>query len=177
MSAPTPRLVPKLVAMTIGMFGFGYLLVPLYDVFCEVTGIGGRTAGPSATAVAYEPDTSRSIRVEFVGSVNDNGPWEFRPDQPSMTVHPGQMVTTTFWARNRRNSEVVGQAVPSVAPGQAARYFQKTECFCFTEQRFAPGEGRHMPVVFVVDPELPAHLDTVTLSYTLFDRSGFAAAN
>lgn len=177
MSAPARWLVPKLVALTVGMFGFGYLLVPLYDVFCDITGVGGRTGGPAATTAVFDPDRSRSIRVEFVGSVNANGPWEFRPDQSSMTVHPGEMVTTTFWARNERDREVVGQAVPSVAPGQAARYFQKTECFCFTEQRFAPGEGRHMPVVFVIDPELPRHLDTVTLSYTFFDQAGFAAAN
>ncbi len=166
------QMVLKLVALTLAMFGFGYLLVPLYDVFCDITGIGGRTADQAAEVVETQPDLDRSIRVEFVASVNANGPWEFRPDESSLTVHPGQMYTTTFWARNLRDGAVVGHAVPSVAPGQAAKYFSKTECFCFTEQSFGPGEGRHMPVVFIIDPELPEHVDTLTLSYTFFDRQG-----
>lgn len=162
----------KLVALAAGMFGFGYLLVPLYDVFCEITGIGGRTSGQVAgtAATSVQPDYGRSVRVEFVASVNEGGPWQFRADQSSMTIHPGQLYTTSFWAENRSDRAVVGQAVPSVAPGQAAKYFSKTECFCFTEQRFEPGEGRHMPVTFIIDPELPGHLDTVTLSYTFFDQ-------
>jgi len=92
-------------------------------------------------------------------------------------VHPGQMYTTTYWAENQQDSDVIGHAVPSVAPGTAARYFNKTECFCFTEQRFGPNEGRDMPVIFIIDPDLPAHVETVTLSYTFFDRAELAAAN
>jgi cytochrome c oxidase assembly protein subunit 11 len=167
-------MVLKLAGITVAMFGFGYLLVPIYEVFCEITGLGGRTSNEAAT-VAVAPDMSRSVRVEFVASVNANGPWEFRPEVPSMTVHPGQMYTTTYWARNLRDLDVVGHAVPSVAPGTAARYFNKTECFCFTEQQFAPNEGRDMPVIFIIDPDLPAHVETVTLSYTFFDRAGLAA--
>jgi len=170
-------MVLKLVALTLGMFGFGYLLVPLYDVFCEITGIGGRTSGEAAQVAELQPDLNRTIRVEFVGSVNASGPWEFRPDQASLVVHPGQVYQTTFWARNKRDEGVVGHAVPSVAPGQAAKYFSKTECFCFTEQAFGPGEGRHMPVVFIIDPDLPAHVDTLTLSYTFFDRQTVAQAD
>jgi cytochrome c oxidase assembly protein subunit 11 len=169
-------MVLQLVAITVAMFGFGYLLVPIYDVFCDITGLGGRTSGEAAVGVAVAPDTSRMVRVEFVASVNANGPWEFRPDVPSMMVHPGQMYATTFWARNMRDMDVIGHAVPSVAPGTAARYFEKTECFCFTEQQFAPREGRDMPVIFIIDPDLPAHVSTVTLSYTFFDRAGMAAA-
>jgi len=176
-AAPNRRMVLKLVALTLGMFGFGYLLVPLYDVFCDITGIGGRTSGQAAQSVEVQPDLTRSIRVEFVASVNSSGPWEFRPDQPSLVVHPGQMYQTTFWARNQRDEDVVGHAVPSVAPGQAAKYFSKTECFCFTEQVFGPGEGRHMPVVFIIDPDLPEHVDTLTLSYTFFDRQTVAQAD
>jgi len=168
-------MVLKLAGITVAMFGFGYLLVPIYEVFCDITGLGGRTSNQAAT-VAIAPDMSRSVRVEFVASVNANGPWEFRPEVPSMTVHPGQMYTTTYWARNLRDLDVVGHAVPSVAPGTAARYFNKTECFCFTEQQFAPNEGRDMPVIFIIDPDLPAHVETVTLSYTFFDRAGLAAA-
>jgi len=165
----------KLVALTAAMFGFGFLLVPIYDVFCDITGLGGRTSNEAAVGVVQAPDFSRSVRVEFVASVNANGPWEFRPEVTSMTVHPGQMYTTTYWARNMRDLDVVGHAVPSVAPGTAARYFSKTECFCFTEQLFGPNEGRDMPVIFIIDPDLPAHVDTVTLSYTFFDRAGLAA--
>lgn len=166
----------KLVALTVAMFGFGFLLVPLYEVFCEITGIGGRTGTEAVADAVVAPDTSRTVRVEFVASVNANGPWEFRPAVPSMTVHPGEMYTTTYWARNLRELDVVGHAVPSVAPGAAARYFNKTECFCFTEQQFGPSEGRDMPVIFIIDPDLPAHVETVTLSYTFFDRAGLAAA-
>ena len=165
----------KLVALTAAMFGFGFLLVPIYEVFCDITGLGGRTSNEAAVDVVAAPDFSRSVRVEFVASVNANGPWEFRPEVASMMVHPGQMYTTTFWARNMRDLDVVGHAVPSVAPGTAARYFNKTECFCFTEQQFGPNEGRDMPVIFIVDPDLPAHVETVTLSYTFFDRAGLAA--
>ena len=168
-------MVLKLAALTVAMFGFGFLLVPIYEVFCDITGLGGRTSGEAAQVVAVAPDTSRSVRVEFVASVNANGPWEFRPAVASMTVHPGEMYTTTYWARNLRDLDVVGHAVPSVAPGSAARYFSKTECFCFTEQQFGPNEGRDMPVIFIIDPDLPAHVDTVTLSYTFFDRAGLAA--
>ena len=168
-------MVLKLAGLTVAMFGFGFLLVPIYEVFCDITGLGGRTSGEAAQHVAVAPDTSRSVRVEFVASVNANGPWEFRPAVASMTVHPGEMYTTTDWARNMRDLDVIGHAVPSVAPGSAARYFTKTECFCFTEQQFGPNEGRDMPVIFIIDPDLPAHVDTVTLSYTFFDRAGLAA--
>lgn len=168
-------MVLKLVALTAAMFGFGFLLVPIYDVFCDITGLGGRTSNQAAVDVAVAPDLSRTVRVEFVASVNAGAPWEFRPAVASMSVHPGEMYTTTFWARNLRELDVVGHAVPSVAPGTAARYFSKTECFCFTEQHFGPSEGRDMPVIFIIDPDLPAHVDTVTLSYTFFDRAGLAA--
>jgi cytochrome c oxidase assembly protein subunit 11 len=174
MNGNVRMMVLKLAGITVAMFGFGYLLVPIYEVFCDITGLGGRTSNQAAT-VAIAPDMSRSVRVEFVASVNANGPWEFRPEVTSMTVHPGQMYTTTYWARNLRDLDVVGHAVPSVAPGTAARYFNKTECFCFTEQQFAPNEGRDMPVIFIIDPDLPAHVETVTLSYTFFDRAGLAA--
>ena len=172
----TRTMVLKLVALTVAMFGFGFLLVPLYEVFCDITGLGGRTSNEAATEVAIAPDTSRMVRVEFVASVNSNGPWEFRPEVGSMMVHPGQMYTTTYWAKNLRERDIIGHAVPSVAPGNAARYFNKTECFCFTEQKFTALEGRDMPVVFIIDPDLPAHVETVTLSYTFFDRAGLAAA-
>lgn len=168
-------LVAKLVLLTIGMFGFGYLLVPIYDVFCEITGLGGRT-GDQATAAPLAPDLDRLVTIEFVASVNQGAPWEFRPTVSRMQVHPGQMYQTSFFAQNQSDGFLVGHAVPSVAPGQAARYLQKTECFCFNQQDFNAGESKDMPVVFYLDPEIPEHVDTVTLSYTFFARDRLAAA-
>jgi len=168
-------LVGKLLLLTVGMFGFGYLLVPIYDVFCEITGLGGRT-GDQAVAVAMEPDLDRLVTIEFVASVNQGAPWEFRPSVSRIQVHPGQMYRTSFFAHNLSDEFLVGHAVPSVAPGQAARYLQKTECFCFNQQDFDAGESKDMPVVFFLDPEIPAHVDTVTLSYTFFARDRLAAA-
>ena len=169
-------LIGKLVLLTIAMFAFGYALVPLYDLFCEVTGIGDRTGGATmSTAVPTGPVLDRVVEIEFVASVNQQAPWEFRPAVSRMQVHPGQMYKTTFFAENRAGEALVGQAVPSVAPGQAAQYLQKTECFCFTEQRFEAGEARDMPVVFFVDPELPEHVDTLTLSYTFFAQTRVAS--
>jgi cytochrome c oxidase assembly protein subunit 11 len=157
----------KLAALTVGMFFFGFALVPLYDIFCDLTGLGGRTVN-AAAEVEQNVDESRLVRVEFVASLGQTAPWEFRPGVSSMVVHPGQLYETHFFARNRTARHITGQAVPSVAPGLAARHFKKVECFCFTEQAFEPGEGRDMGVTFLIDPTLPAHLDTLTLSYTMY---------
>ncbi len=166
----------KLVLMGAGMFGFGYLMVPIYDVFCEVTGLNGKTADEAASVVEA-PDPSRLVTVEFTGSVNQSAPWEFRPEVVRMQVHPGKLYDTTYFARNLTADGIVGHAVPSVVPPVAAKHFQKTDCFCFEEQQFAPNEGRDMPVRFIIDPELPAHINTLTLSYTFFARETVAAAS
>jgi cytochrome c oxidase assembly protein subunit 11 len=160
----------KLSAIALGMFFFGFALVPLYDVFCAITGLGGRIDTSAATAVEVEgsSDVARSVRVEFVAAVAPTAPWEFRPTQSSMQVHPGEIIETAYLARNLTGANQTAQAVPSVAPGLAAQHFQKIECFCFTAQKFAPREERSLGVRFVIDPDLPAHLDTVTLSYTLY---------
>lgn len=165
------RLVTQLTAMAVAMFGFGWLLVPLYDVFCEITGYGGRTAGQVQAAEA-SPDLDRTVMVEFVASVQDPELWVFRPKQVRMRVHPGKMYSTEFIARNLHDGARSGQAVPSVSPGVAARYFQKTECFCFNRQDFTGNESKDMPVVFVVDPEIPPEVTTVTLSYTFYEARG-----
>ncbi|MBI5040118.1 MAG: cytochrome c oxidase assembly protein, partial [Gammaproteobacteria bacterium] len=137
------------------MFGFGFAMVPFYDVFCDLTGLNGRTAAGPAADIVYSVDEKRTVTVEFIANINENLPWDFKPEVVQMQVHPGQAYTTRFYARNRNRDAMVGHAVPSVTPGVAAQHFKKTECFCFTEQRFAAGEGRWMPVRFVVDPELP----------------------
>ena len=119
----------------------------------------------------------RLVRVEFVATVNEYAPWEFEPAVASMKVHPGKLYDTTFYARNLSDGVLTGQAVPNIAPLQATKFFQKTECFCFTPQTFEPQEGRDMAVRFILDPELPAHLDTVTLSYTFFRQPELAASH
>jgi cytochrome c oxidase assembly protein subunit 11 len=161
------RLTLKLAALAVGMFGFGFALVPVYNVFCDVTGLGGRTASAAET-VTEQPDVERTVRLEFVASVDRRTPFEFRPSVGSMEVHPGRIYAATYLARNLRDGAVVTQAVPSVAPGTAAEYLKKIECFCFTEQAFGPGEARELGVTFLIDPDLPAYTDTLTLSYTLF---------
>lgn len=176
MSVPgNASLALRLVAMTAAMFAFGFALVPLYDVFCQITGLGGKTGG-SAAVVAERPDESRLVTVEFMASVNEHAPWDFEPVVERMQVHPGKLYDTSYLAANLTGRELVGQAVPSVAPQAAARHFRKTECFCFTAQPFGPEEVKDMPVRFMVDRELPPHIDTVTLSYTFFRTDAVAGS-
>lgn len=171
------RVISRLMFVVVGMFGFGFALVPLYDVFCEVTGLNGKTGDGPVAAGMLQVDTSRKIEVEFVASLNESMPWEFKPLQHSVTVHPGQPTRIEYVAINRTSETITGQAVPSVAPGQAAEYFQKTECFCFTEQKLEPGEEKRMPVIFVVDPELPDDVSQLALSYTFFIKPSGASDN
>jgi len=152
------------------MFGFVFALVPLYDVLCDLTGLNGKTRDQAEQFADTGPDLTRTVTVEFLASVNESMPWDFQPAVTRMKVHPGQVHQTSFFARNRTGVAMVGQAVPSVTPGLAALHFRKTECFCFTEQNFAPGEGREMPLVFMVDKDLPKDITTLTLAYTFFDK-------
>jgi cytochrome c oxidase assembly protein subunit 11 len=163
------RLVKRLLLAVTAMFGFGFAMVPLYNVFCDLTGLNGKVGG-RVEAVGVEADLNRTVMVEFVANLNQTMPWEFRPEVSRMEVHPGKVYRTSFYAQNRTDRIMVGQAIPSVTPGTAAQHFKKTECFCFTEQQFAAGEGRDMPVMFMVDPELPDDVQVVTLSYTFFDK-------
>jgi cytochrome c oxidase assembly protein subunit 11 len=167
-------LVGQLLILTVAMFGFGFLLVPLYDVFCEITGFGGRT-NEAAVTVAEAPDLSREIRVEFITTVNSYAQFEFAAEVDSMTVHPGKMYFATFTAKNLASEDKIAQAVPSVAPVSAAEHFTKIECFCFTSQEFLADEERAMPLQFIVDPNLPDYVDTITLQYTFFDTARLAA--
>ena len=169
-------LVGRLLIMTVAMFGFGFALVPLYDVFCQITGFGGRT-NTEAVAAEEAPDLSREIRVEFVTTVNSDAPFEFGADLDSMTVHPGKMYFATFTAKNMTEDDKIAQAVPSVAPVAAAEHFVKIECFCFNSQEFAANEEKAMPLQFIVDPDLPDYVDTITLQYTFFDTASVASSN
>ena len=163
------RTAARMVLIVIGMFGFGYAMVPLYNVLCELTGLNGKTGRVAEAALAYQADETRTVRVEFITTLNETMPLEFWPTVRYMEVHPGKVYQASFMARNRAGRALVGQAVPSVAPGNAASHFKKTECFCFTRQRFESGEEREMPLRFVIDPALPRSVHTVTLSYTFFD--------
>jgi cytochrome c oxidase assembly protein subunit 11 len=157
----------RLAALAVAMFGFGYLLVPFYYVMCKVIGIGGR---PSAVAAAapLSTDVTRRVTVEFVAAVNEYAPWEFRPETASLEVQPGRLYNVKFFARNLTDRHLTAQAIPSIAPAEGAKYFKKTECFCFRSQDFEPTESRHLAVQFYLDPGLPKYVDRVTLSYTMF---------
>ena len=164
------RLTIRLLVVTAAMFGFGYALVPLYDIVCDITGIGGRTGVVSeATAATADVDSTRLVKVQFVATVNSSLRWKFDgPGQP-LEVHPGKVYEASFSASNLSNRPVVAQAVPSVTPVGAAAHFNKIECFCFTRQRLEPGETRDMPVRFVVNEEIPRRIGTLTLAYTFFE--------
>jgi len=168
--APDRFLPLKLAGIGVGMFAFGFALIPLYGVFCVLTGFGGKTAN-AASVVVVAPDPDRTVRVEFVGSVARGSPWQFEPDVSHMDVHPGQLYEAQFRAHNLLDTELVGQAVPSIAPGVAAKFFHKTECFCFTSQQFQPHEERELKVAFMIAPQLPDDVDTLSLSYTYFSVS------
>lgn len=164
------RLTVKLLLVTVVMFAFGYALVPLYEVMCQLTGINGKTGRIDAQATVATPiDTSRWVTVEFTGSVNRGMPWEFHPAVTRMRVHPGEIATTTYYARNLADTPIVGQAVPSVVPVVAAAHFKKLECFCFSRQELAAHEAKVMPVRYTVQPDLPADVKTIVLSYTFFN--------
>ena len=167
----TKALSLRLLALAVGMFGFGFLLVPIYDVFCEVTGFGGKTNTEAATDVIAIADVSRDIDLEFVTTVNQYAPWEFHAELDGMTVHPGGLFEAWFVATNLTDRHKIAQAVPSVAPQQAAAHFKKLDCFCFSNQEFMPNEEKRMPVRFIIDSDLPDYVDTITLSYTLFDTA------
>ena len=172
------RTVRRLGIAAVAMFGFGFAMVPLYDVFCDITGINGKTGRIELEeALSQKVDEDRLVTVEFLATVHSDLPWEFRPMVRKIKVHPGEVTEVNYYARNKTDDVVTGQAVPSVAPGLAAKYFSKTECFCFTRQALGPGEGKEMPLRFIVDPELPENVRTVSLSYTFYQAKPEAAGS
>ena len=163
------RVVKRLGIAALLMFGFGFALVPLYDVFCDITGLNGKTGRIELEeALSQQVDEDRLVTVEFLATVHSDLPWEFRPMVKRIKVHPGEVTEVNYFAINRTENLVAGQAVPSLAPGLAAKYFNKTDCFCFTRQTLGPGESKEMPLRFVVDPQLPENVRTVSLSYTFY---------
>jgi cytochrome c oxidase assembly protein subunit 11 len=169
------KLTRSLLVMTAASFAFGWALIPLYDVLCKVAGIGNAEAKAGRAVVREAVDPKRELTIEFVADPASVGSFEFRPKVASMRVHPGKLYDTEFYAKNLTPVASVAQAVPSISPSVAGKYFHKTECFCFSPQRFRGGEGRDMPVRFIIDPALPANVDKVTLAYTIFDTTQSAA--
>ncbi len=170
-------MVRKLAVIALGMFAFGYALVPIYKTICEMTGINVLALGDrnipgatSAVATNTQVDLSRSITVEF--DANSRGPWEFKPAQRSVVVHPGELTTVMYEFQNTQNRRMSAQAIPSYAPQQASAHFNKLECFCFNQYTLEPGEKRSWPVAFVIDPKLSKDVKTITLSYTFFEVGG-----
>jgi cytochrome c oxidase assembly protein subunit 11 len=167
------RMVGKLAVVAAGMFAFGYALVPIYKHICEALGINilavgeQQVPGGSKAAANTQVDESRSIVVEF--DANARGPWQFKPAQARMTVHPGQLATVMYEFQNVQDRSMAAQAIPSYAPRNAAAHFNKLECFCFNQYTLAPGEKKQWPVAFVIDPKLPKDVTTITLSYTFFE--------
>jgi cytochrome c oxidase assembly protein subunit 11 len=173
MSAATPsgnrKLIIRLALFSTLMFGVGYALVPLYTVFCNLSGLNlvNVTEAPANTQV----DLTRVVNIEFDSNVHDL-PWEFRPVQAHLSVHPGELVQIEYEVVNTKNQAITGQAIPSYGPREAGEFFKKLSCFCFSKQTLEAGERRRMPVVFVVERGLPKEIGTITLSYTFFEVEG-----
>jgi len=159
----------KLLVVAALMFGFGFALIPIYKQICELTGVNNLTNKDEKirTPENSQIDKSRLVTVEF--DANTTGPWRFRPVTASMNVHPGEMSQVVYEVVNTQNRKMDAQAIPSYAPQQAERFFKKVDCFCFKQQTLGPNEARQMPVVFFIDPKLPANVKTITLSYTFFE--------
>lgn len=157
-----------LAVLAVAMFGFAFALVPLYNVFCEVTGLNGKTSSEAVSGGPAREITDREVTIQFLAQVAKGMPWEFRPTEPKLRVRLGEINTTEFYVRNRASDLVTGQAVPSVAPGFAAQHLHKIECFCFTQQRLEGDEEMEMPVQFYIDADLPEEVQTLTLSYIMF---------
>ncbi len=166
---PIAALSLKLGAGAVCMFVFAiWVMPPLYDAFCEITGLNGKT-GDRYEATDAGIDTSRTIKVQFVATNNEGMPWHFQPGIRSVTVHPGEQKRIDYLARNPTEKAMIGQAIPSLVPFKASGYFHKTECFCFEQQPLDGGEEAELPMYFIVDRDIPKSINTITLSYTLFD--------
>jgi len=167
--------LPRLIGVALAVFVLTFSLVPLYRIACEKVFGVRLERGPGAAAGTAAATGKRTVRVEFDGGVNSKLPWAFHPEQLTMDVVPGELNEALYYARNDSDRALVGSAVPSVAPAKASGYFSKTECFCFTAQTLQAGEKRDMPVRFIVAPDLPANITTITLSYTFYKNDALSA--
>lgn len=168
-SSANRKLTRQLWLFAAGSFAFGFALIPLYSVLCDVTGYGDRSKLVRAAEAVEAPDENRTVTVEFISTAPTFGAWEFRPVAGSIEVHPGRLYEAKFFARNLRAQPITAQAIPSIAPLQATQYFHKTDCFCFTPQQFDAEQQRDLSVRFIIDPKLPRNIDRLTLAYAMFD--------
>jgi cytochrome c oxidase assembly protein subunit 11 len=163
------RLSVRLGIVAVGMFGFGFALVPFYNQICQALGIN--SVERPAEVVNTQVDRSRTISIELDSNVHAIG-WRFKPLVSHLDVHPGELATVEYEVVNVTDKPVTGQAIPSYGPQSAGEYFRKLDCFCFTQQTLQPGESRRMPVTFVVDTRLPKDLTSIAVSYTFFEVAG-----
>jgi cytochrome c oxidase assembly protein subunit 11 len=171
---PIRHLIPKLFILALCMFAFSFALVPIYNVFCKVTGLNGKvdTRHPGSFT-RYKPDElaalSRFITVEFDVNRNEQVPCEISPQHNAISVKTGELTSTSYIVKNLTNRKIIIQAIPSISPGIVAKYLKKLECFCFSKQELKPYESMHLPLRFWLEPEFPDSVHRLTLSYTLFD--------
>jgi cytochrome c oxidase assembly protein subunit 11 len=166
----------KLLVIALASFGFGFAMVPLYNVLCSVTGVGDQTKLLRKVKAIENPDPSRTITIEFLGSTASSGVFDFHPVVRTIDIHPGKLYSAEFFAHNLTGRDTTAQAIPDIAPSKLAAFFHKTECFCFSPQHFNVNEQRNMPVRFIVDPAIPSYVDRITLNYTFYDASSQVSA-
>ncbi len=169
--------VARSMAGVVIMFVFAvFVMPPLYDVFCEITGIGGTSSDPYQVETVSAVDETRTVKVQFIATNEATMPWDFEPNLFEVEVHPGESTKVSYFAKNRTPRDMIAQAIPNVVPASATRYFYKTECFCFEQQLLKAGEEAELPLVFIVDRDLPRSINTITLSYSIFDVTEMYAA-
>ncbi len=161
--------IKNLMLFIIFMTAFGFLMVPIYNVFCDVVGLNGKMDLSVVSAIPEGVDYSREITVEFVVSHNQTMPWEFKPKHTSLIVHPGQLAKTAYFAHNKTKKTMRAQAIPSISPSRVGKYFKKVKCFCFSSQKLGPGESQYLTLYFYIDKDFPKDVSRLTLAYTLFD--------
>lgn len=169
----TKSLVTKLLFTVVGMFGFGFAMVPLYDVICDITGLNGKTGDQEVVIAEPTSVGERLITVQFLAQNNAGMDWDFGANDAQVKVHPGEVKVVSYHAKNSHSYVMTGQAIPSVAPNEAAQYLKKLECFCFQEQVLQPGEQVDMGIRFFIDESIPEHITKLTLSYSLFDITDY----
>ena len=173
MNQGSKKTIRTLCFAVLGMFTFSFALVPLYDVFCEVTGLNGKIELRATNNTNIEIDDGRDVSIQFVSHNNEEMPWTFEPSEDSIKIKTGKYHTATFYVKNPTNRTMIAQAIPSVAPSNAASHLKKLECFCFEQQELAPGEDALLPVRLIFDDKLPSSINSVVLSYTIFDGTDY----
>lgn len=173
MNQGSKKTIRTLCFAVLGMFTFSFALVPLYNVFCEVTGLNGKIELRATNDTNIEIDNGRDVSIQFVSHNNEEMPWTFEPSEDSIKIKTGKYHTATFYVKNPTDRTMIAQAIPSVAPSNAASHLKKLECFCFEEQELAPGEDALLPVRLIFDDKLPSAINSVVLSYTIFDVTDY----